>query len=84
MILAKGAFGTPQILMLSGIGPEEGLKKHSITIVKNVPEIGKNLMDHVALGGLTFFMNEKFGKFASDDTFSPRKKYLAEYLSIPK
>lgn len=49
IILAAGAFRTPQILMLSGIGPSETLSQHGITIVANAPQVGKNLTDHFAL-----------------------------------
>jgi choline dehydrogenase-like flavoprotein len=49
IILAAGALRTPQILMLSGIGPSETLSQHGITIVANAPQVGKNLTDHFAL-----------------------------------
>ena len=37
-----------QILMLSGIGPDEELEKHGIPIIKNL-KVGHNLQDHVAV-----------------------------------
>lgn len=49
IILAAGAFRTPQVLMLSGIGPSEILSQHGIRILVNAPEVGRNLMDHFAL-----------------------------------
>ena len=45
VILAGGAFNTPQLLMLSGIGSEKELQKHSIPMVKNLPGVGLNLQD---------------------------------------
>ena len=45
VILSAGAIGTPQILMLSGIGPTKQLKKYKIRQVANLP-VGKNLQDH--------------------------------------
>lgn len=47
VILSAGAFHSPQILMLSGIGDEEVLRKFNIDIIKNLPGVGKNLQDHL-------------------------------------
>ncbi|PCI60082.1 MAG: GMC family oxidoreductase [Gammaproteobacteria bacterium] len=47
VILSAGAFNSPQILMLSGIGPQDELNKHDIKIVHNLAGVGKNLQDHV-------------------------------------
>lgn len=49
IILAAGAFRTPQVLILSGIGPSETLSQHGISLVSNAPEVGRNLTDHFAL-----------------------------------
>ncbi|KUJ20239.1 glucose-methanol-choline oxidoreductase-like protein [Mollisia scopiformis] len=46
VILSLGALNTPQLLMLSGIGPAKELEKHGIPIKIEAPEIGQNLQDH--------------------------------------
>lgn len=48
IILAAGAIQTPQLLMLSGIGPAETLQRHGIKIVCENPHVGAHLKDHVA------------------------------------
>lgn len=47
VIVSAGAYRTPQILMLSGLGPKETLEKHDIRTVLDAPEVGKNFTDHV-------------------------------------
>ncbi len=46
VILASGAFGSPQILMLSGIGPADALRGLGIRVVADLPGVGENLQDH--------------------------------------
>lgn len=46
VILSAGAVGSPQLLMLSGVGPASHLKDHGITIVADMPGVGQNLNDH--------------------------------------
>lgn len=49
VILAAGAFHTPQILKLSGLGPSKELKKFEINVIHNSPMIGRNLYDHMSM-----------------------------------
>ncbi|WP_315705800.1 MULTISPECIES: choline dehydrogenase [unclassified Bradyrhizobium] len=46
VILSAGVFQTPQLLMLSGIGPADELRRHGLSVVHDAPEIGQNLQDH--------------------------------------
>ncbi len=46
VILAAGAYQTPKLMMLSGIGPEEELARHGISTAVALPGVGKNLQDH--------------------------------------
>lgn len=57
VIISAGAINSPQLLMLSGIGPKEHLIERGIKVLKDLP-VGRNLMDHVALGGLAFIVND--------------------------
>jgi choline dehydrogenase len=51
VILATGGINTPKLLMLSGIGDQQELKKHGIRTVYHSPEVGRNFQDHILHGG---------------------------------
>jgi choline dehydrogenase len=46
VILSGGAYGSPSLLMLSGVGPADELKSHGITPVADLPGVGRNLVEH--------------------------------------
>ena len=48
VILSGGAVNSPQLLMLSGIGPADHLKSHGIAVRSDSPEVGANLQNHVS------------------------------------
>src|SRR5262249_11987992 len=50
VILAGGTFNTPQLLMLSGVGPAADLRKLGISLKCNLPGVGQNLQDRYEIG----------------------------------
>ncbi|CAB3238749.1 unnamed protein product [Arctia plantaginis] len=46
VVLSAGAISSPQLLMISGVGPKEHLEKMSIDVLFNSPNVGRNLQDH--------------------------------------
>jgi len=69
VILAAGAFNTPQILKLSGIGPREELTQHGIEVRVDLPGVGENLQDRYEVGIISE-MEHDFALF-KDCTFEP-------------
>ncbi|KAI9435471.1 aryl-alcohol-oxidase from pleurotus Eryingii [Lactarius indigo] len=59
VILAAGAVNTPQLLMLSGIGDSTQLSQFNIRTIVNLPDVGKNMQDHVILSNV-FSVNSNF------------------------
>ena len=47
VVVSSGAFGSPQLLMLSGIGPAGELQRHGIGVVHALEGVGRNLQDHI-------------------------------------
>jgi choline dehydrogenase len=54
VILSAGAYGSPRLLLLSGIGPDEELRPLGIQTVAHLPGVGKDLQDHVMLAGINY------------------------------
>lgn len=46
VVLSAGAFGSPQLLMLSGIGPAAHLREHGVGVAADLPGVGQDLQDH--------------------------------------
>lgn len=49
VVLAGGVINSPQLLMLSGIGPSDHLKQHNLEVKADLPGVGQNLQDHVSV-----------------------------------
>ncbi|HVV24333.1 MAG TPA: GMC family oxidoreductase N-terminal domain-containing protein [Pseudonocardiaceae bacterium] len=54
VVLSGGAVNSPQLLLLSGVGPAEHLREHGIDVVAALPGVGENLHDHPA-SGITWY-----------------------------
>lgn len=65
-ILCAGAIQSPQLLMLSGVGPAPHLDEHDIDVIEDLPGVGENLQDHIAMGGVAYLIENPF----SDETLS--------------
>jgi choline dehydrogenase len=82
IILCGGAFNTPQLLMLSGIGPRDQLQKFNIPVLVESKGVGANLQDRYEVGVVSQFETDfaliKNGKFAPPDSDDP-DELLAEW-----
>lgn len=56
VILSAGTIASPQLLMLSGIGPKQHLRSHGIRVIQNLP-VGRTLYDHILYPSLIFPIN---------------------------
>lgn len=68
VIVSAGAFESPKILMLSGIGPKEELKQHGIEVKHALEGVGKNLHDHL------FFAVSSLSKTKTNNYYVPFHK----------
>lgn len=77
VILSAGAINTPQLLMLSGVGPREHLRNMNIPVIQDL-KVGYNLMDHVGVIGMTFIVNQSVSLIP--ESFFESGKYLIDYF----
>jgi choline dehydrogenase len=75
VIVCAGAYGSPQILMLSGIGPAAHLKEMGIELAIDAPAVGTNLQEHP----LAFFNWHSKDPTTLDDATNP--KYAVQWLT---
>lgn len=78
VILAAGAYQTPKLLMLSGIGPEAELNRHNIRLRHALPGVGRNLQDHYEVP-VVATTNGAFGYYRQDKGW-PMVKAGLQYL----
>jgi choline dehydrogenase-like flavoprotein len=74
IVLCAGAVGSPQVLMLSGIGPASTLQQCGISVVVDLPGVGQNLQDHPSVG--TTFHCKLPVTLASAESLSNLARYL--------
>lgn len=76
IILSAGAIGSPQTLMLSGVGPAEHLRSLGISLVADLPGVGQNLRDH-PLAWITWRTKKGFEL----DGVAPRMQVALRYTA---
>ncbi len=76
IILSGGAIASPQLLMLSGVGPAEHLREMGIPVVRDTPGVGQNLRDHPIVY-VTWKTKEGFEL----DGFAPRVQFALRYTA---
>lgn len=74
IILCAGAIGSPQLLMLSGVGPADHLSNFNVPIMCDLPGVGRNLQDHPACA--TVYECTKPISLASAESFSNLMRYM--------
>jgi choline dehydrogenase len=74
IVLCAGAIGSPQILMLSGIGPAQALSQCGVAVVADLPGVGQNLQDHL-VSGVTFDCRQPVS-LASAESLANLARYL--------
>ncbi|XP_059049384.1 glucose dehydrogenase [FAD, quinone]-like [Achroia grisella] len=79
VILSAGAIQSPQLLMLSGIGDSTHLKEVGIYPIVNLAGVGKNLQDHVAMGGHSFLFDNPYDN-GTDYCFNLKTAYMLNTL----
>ena len=82
IVLSAGAFASPHLLMLSGIGEKSMLQRFGIDVVKDLPGVGKNLQDHLFYP-LSVVSSMKGGQNHLIRPFN-QFKALAEYIAFRK
>ncbi|MCX5494523.1 GMC family oxidoreductase N-terminal domain-containing protein [Kaistia dalseonensis] len=82
VVVTSGAIGSPKLLMLSGIGPADHLRGLGIDVVRDLPQVGQNLQDHMDVDVLA----ELSGSFGIDRYKKRRWQAVAalEYLMFRK
>jgi len=73
VVLSAGAVNSPQLLMLSGVGPAGHLAEHGVEVVADRPAVGRNLQDHLFAGAV--YENPDGGSLDDADTLFNRVRW---------
>lgn len=76
VIVSAGAFQSPQLLMVSGIGPGPTLKRYGIQLISNLPGVGQNMWDHVFFGPTYRVALETFTRLPANFGFLIKELFL--------
>src|SRR5882724_8112217 len=76
VVLSAGAIRSPQLLMLSGIGPEDHLRQFGIPVVRDLPGVGQHLMNHLS-AQMTFKVKDGISLAADRDAVHFALHYTA-------
>ena len=79
IILSAGAFQSPQLLMVSGIGPPETLRQYNISVVAGLRGVGQNMWDHILFGSSHRVQVPTKSKLTNDPVYSAQAKH--DYLN---
>ncbi|KAE9534776.1 hypothetical protein AGLY_008068 [Aphis glycines] len=88
IILSAGPINSPQLLMLSGIGPKDHLKNHKIPVIQDL-QVGQHLQDHFGTVALEFIINQTSPVINQQTTSDPHLfeewfKYGQGPLTVPR
>lgn len=78
VIVSAGAFQSPQLLMVSGVGPASTLREHGVPLIYDNPHVGQNLVDHIWFGPTYRVKVETITKWAND-AFYMLSQYAGSY-----
>lgn len=86
VILSAGAFQSPQLLMVSGIGPKEELEKFNIPVLADRPGVGQNMWDHLDFGPSYYINAQGLTLSPSPENDAAVQEYIANrtgFLTSP-
>ncbi|KAI0877920.1 putative glucose-methanol-choline oxidoreductase [Hypoxylon argillaceum] len=75
VILSAGVFGSPQLLMVSGVGPEQTLEQLDIPVIADLPGVGQGMQDHIYFG-ITYRVNAPTLSALQDPAFAAEQAAL--------